>query len=92
VFVSHLKRRLHRGLLPIPERADLPEDYTPHQLRHICATLLLYKRGVHPKFVQELLGHATFALTLDGYSHWIPSMGVRVAELTNVERHVPLCF
>ena len=25
--------------------------------------------GVHPKFVQELLGHATKAITLDTYSH-----------------------
>jgi hypothetical protein len=50
VFVSHLKRRLHRGLLPILKRANLPEDYTPHQLRHTCTTLLL-SRGVHPKFV-----------------------------------------
>jgi len=48
-------------LKPILKRADLPEDCTPHQLRHTCATLLL-SRGVH---VQELLGHATIALTLD---------------------------
>ena len=67
---SHLK--------PILKRVDLPEDCTPHQLRHTCATLLL-SRGVHPKFVQELLGHATIALTLDRYSHWIPSMGDQTA-------------
>jgi integrase len=67
---SHLK--------PILKRADLPEDCTPHQLRHTCAALLL-SRGVHPKFVQELLGHATIALTLDRYSHWIPSMGDQTA-------------
>jgi integrase len=53
---SHLK--------PILKRAGLPEDCAPHQLRHTCATLLL-SRGIHPKFVQELLGHATIALTLD---------------------------
>jgi integrase len=33
-----------------------------HDPRHTCATLLL-SRGVHPKFVQELLGHATIAVT-----------------------------
>lgn len=47
---------------------------TPHTLRHTAATLLL-ARGVHPKLVQELLGHASIALTLDRYSHWTPSMG-----------------
>ncbi len=43
-----------------------------------CATLLL-SRDVHPKFVQELLGHSSIALTLDRYSHWIPSMGDQTA-------------
>jgi len=50
-----------------------------HDLRHTCATLLL-SRGVHPKFVQELLGHATIAITLDTYSHAIPIMGDATAK------------
>jgi len=29
---------------------------------------------VHPKIVQELLGHATIAITLDTYSHVLPNM------------------
>ncbi len=33
-----------------------------------CATLLL-SSNVHPKYVQELLDHASIALTLDTYSH-----------------------
>ena len=37
------------------------------------ATLLLLK-GVHPKIVQERMGHATIAMTLDLYSHVLPSM------------------
>jgi len=47
---------------------------TFHDLRHTCATLLL-SQGTHPKLVQELLGHATIAMTLDTYSHFLPSMG-----------------
>jgi integrase len=50
-----------------------------HDLRHTCATLLL-GRGVHPKLVQHLLGHASITMTLDRYSHWIPSMGRHAAE------------
>ena len=49
-----------------------------HDLRHTCATLLLGK-GKHPKFVQELLGHATVAITLDTYSHVMPGMGDQTA-------------
>lgn len=44
-----------------------------HDLRHTCATLLL-GRGVHPKVVSELLGHATVNMTLDRYSHVLPHM------------------
>jgi integrase len=36
---------------------------------------LLLLKNVHPKFVQELLGHATIAITLDTYSHVLPGMG-----------------
>jgi integrase len=44
-----------------------------HDLRHGHATHLL-SGGVHPKVVQERLGHASIQLTLDTYSHVMPSM------------------
>lgn len=44
-----------------------------HDLRHSCATLLLSRR-VHPKLVQELLGHSRIGITLDRYSHVIEGM------------------
>ena len=44
-----------------------------HDLRHTCATLLLTK-GVHPKIVQEMLGHSTISITLDTYSHVLPNL------------------
>src|SRR5829696_1661196 len=43
------------------------------------ATLLLIK-GVHPKYVQEFLGHANISITLDTYSHVIPGMGNQTVE------------
>jgi integrase len=39
-----------------------------HDLRHTHATLAL-KAGVHPRVVQERLGHANVSITLDTYSH-----------------------
>jgi integrase len=39
-----------------------------HDIRHSHATILFIK-GVHPKVIQERLGHATIATTLDIYSH-----------------------
>jgi integrase len=46
---------------------------TLHGTRHTHATLAL-AAGVHPKVVSERLGHATVSLTLDVYSHVIPSL------------------
>jgi len=39
-----------------------------HDSRHSHASLML-KQGVHPKIVQERLGHASIQITLDTYSH-----------------------
>jgi integrase len=44
-----------------------------HDLRHTAATLLM-QGNVHPKVVQDMLGHSTIVLTLDTYSHVIPGM------------------
>ena len=60
--------------LRLLRRAGFPERTRFYDLRHTCATLLL-KKGVHPKLVQELLGHATISITLDTYSHVLPGMG-----------------
>ena len=43
-----------------------------HDLRHGHATLAL-AAGVHPKVVQERLGHSSVAFTLDRYSHVVPA-------------------
>lgn len=50
-----------------------------HDLRHTHATHAL-KAGIHPKVVSERLGHATIAITLDTYSHVLPSLQREAAE------------
>lgn len=67
-----------RSFAPLLKRAGLPR-ITFHDLRHTCASLL-FQRNVHPKFVQELLGHASIAITLDTYSHMLPGMGGEAAD------------
>ncbi len=64
---------VRRSFKPLLKRAGLP-DIRFHDLRHTCATLL-FSRNVHPKVVQEMLGHSTISLTLDTYSHYVPSLG-----------------
>jgi integrase len=69
---------VNRHFKPLLKRAGLP-DIRWHDLRHTYATLLL-AQGTHPTYVQKSLGHASVQLTLDRYSHWMPSMGRNTAE------------
>jgi integrase len=59
-------------------RAGLPRIRF-HDLRHSHATLLL-SQGVHPKVVQERLGHATPGFTLAVYSHVLPGLQERASQ------------
>ena len=68
---------LRSNFHPLLARAGLPKIRL-HDLRHTAATLLL-SAGTHPKKVQDLLGHSTISLTLDTYSHILPSMQDEVA-------------
>lgn len=52
---------------------------TPHGFRHTCATMLLVE-GVHPRIVQDLLGHTTVALTMERYSHVSPGLQQSAAD------------
>lgn len=54
-----------------------------HGLRHTHATLLL-QAGVHPKVVQERLGHRSIQTTLDTYSHLIP--GIQEIAATSIQQ------
>jgi integrase len=63
-FAHHLVVRVKRAGLP---------RLTAHGLRHSWASIAL-QRGIHPKVVQERLGHASIAITLDIYSHAIPAL------------------
>src|SRR5215218_2120573 len=69
---------VNRYFKPLLKRAGLPARRW-HDLRHTYATLLL-ARGTHPTYVQKSLGHASVLLTLDRYSHWMPSMGRNTAQ------------
>ena len=63
LFARNVSRRWHELL-----SAAKIDPRGMHAARHTTATLLM-AAGEHPKVVQELLGHATIALTLDTYSH-----------------------
>ena len=51
-----------------------------HDLRHTHASIGL-AANVHPKVMQERLGHSTIAITMDTYSHVVPMQDAAAAEL-----------
>ena len=63
---------LFKAFKKLLKAADLP-PMRFHDLRHSAATLLL-AMGIHAKVVQELLGHSSITMTLNIYSHVLPSM------------------
>ncbi|WNF35212.1 site-specific integrase [Bacillaceae bacterium IKA-2] len=65
-------RDLTRAYKKAIKTADLP-DCRFHDLRHTHATILL-QANVHPKIVSERLGHSKISITLDTYSHVLPSL------------------
>jgi integrase len=64
---------------PTLRRAGLP-NIRLYDLRHTCATLLLLA-DVNAKVVSERLGHTSITRTLDVYSHVLPTMQRKAADL-----------
>jgi integrase len=54
----------------------------------------MLKQGIHPKIVQERLGHSTISMTLDIYSHVAPGLQEAAAKsfdtLVNPDREKEL--
>ena len=70
-----------RSFQPLIERAGVPRIRF-HDMRHTHATLLLLA-GENPKVVSERLGHAGVEITLNTYSHVLPTMQKAAAERLN---------
>lgn len=64
--------RIHLNWVAALRKSGLPQVRV-HDLRHTAATIMLTE-GVHPKVVQEMLGHSSISVTLDIYSHVAPTM------------------
>lgn len=85
LFASHngtpimLRNLVRRHFKPILKESGIPGTFRLYDLRHSCASLLLAAKE-NPKVVSERLGHANIILTLDTYSHVLPSMQESASE------------
>lgn len=69
--------------LLIAYRKKTGADFTPHQLRHAYATVILYENGVAAKDAQAILGHAQVSTTLDIYTEFRESRVELITRLPN---------
>jgi integrase len=86
VFCNGFGRFFDQGQLHVEFQKFLKDAGLPpirfHDLRHSAATFLL-AMGVHPKVVQEILGHSNISTTMDTYSHVLPSMQIEAMDKMN---------
>jgi integrase/recombinase XerD len=64
-------RQVERIIKETAKKAGINKRVTPHVLRHSLATILLSK-GVDIRYIQELLGHSSLAIT-QIYTHVVPT-------------------
>jgi integrase len=64
---------------PALRRAGLNDNLRIHDMRHTTASLLI-NQGLHPKIVQEHLGHQSISITFDRYGHLYETDNQRLAD------------
>jgi integrase len=74
-------RNVSRDYKTMLRAAELP-SIRFHDLRHTAATLLL-AQGVDPRTIMETLGHSQISLTLNTYSHVLPTLQAEAATKMN---------
>lgn len=73
-------RFFKRIFQPAVLAAGLDPGLRMHDLRHTCAAILI-GQGVHPKAIQEMLGHKSITVTMDVYGHLFPSVSAGIGEI-----------
>lgn len=68
----------YRRVMRVLKKAEL-EEFNIKSFRHTNATFML-QNNIHPRVVQERLGHSNIEITLNIYSHMVPSMQKEASE------------
>jgi len=62
-------------------KADISfERFTPHCFRHTFATRAI-ENGMKPQTLKTILGHSTLSMTMDLYSHVLPTTKAEEMEM-----------
>jgi len=74
-----MQRNLQREFKKLLSLSGLPDVHF-HSLRHSCASMLLHN-GIPIHSVSKMLGHSSPSITLNVYSHILPSMESEASKL-----------
>ena len=83
------ERNINRALASHFNKVGFANRYSVHSIRHTFATRLMEK-GVNPKVVSALLGHASVQITLDLYSHAMPEIKSNAVNLLEEYGNEPI--
>lgn len=78
-FTSRFRTKLARVRANLAARDVLIPEERFHDLRHSHATILI-RKGVHPRIIQERLGHSSVQTTMGTYAHLLESDQAVAAE------------
>lgn len=87
VFVNRRGKAIHasnlrRAWRALRKQLDLPDSVLNKDMRHEHGSRLT-RAGVHPKVTQERLGHSSFRVTMDIYSHLMPGMQQQAVDVVD---------
>ncbi|WP_395549217.1 MULTISPECIES: tyrosine-type recombinase/integrase [unclassified Lacrimispora] len=77
---ERLQGEIDRILKRINEAGTTFERFTPHCFRHTFATRAI-ENGMKPQTLKTILGHSTLSMTMDLYSHVLPTTRAEEMEL-----------
>lgn len=77
---ERLQAEINRILKKIHNAGVEFEYFTPHCFRHTFATRAI-ENGMKPQTLKAILGHSTLAMTMDLYSHVLPTTKAEEMEL-----------
>lgn len=77
---ERLQTEINRILKEIHNAGLKFEYFTPHCFRHTFATRAI-ENGMKPQTLKAILGHSTLAMTMDLYSHVLPTTKAEEMEL-----------
>ncbi|MDR0925335.1 MAG: site-specific integrase [Hungatella sp.] len=77
---ARVQIEIDRIVTRINEAGITFERFTPHCFRHTFATRAI-ENGMNPQTLKTILGHSTLSMTMDLYSHVLPSTKAEEMEL-----------